>query len=142
MDKFEEALQHHKDSLAKELIKLGKNRQVDLAEWDIEQNQADYEYYFEAGRQSQQAKVEELQQDLEAQREETIKGYTKISDLRLERDELQKRVDSLEAASLKALAWFDQKYMGETGLESMLWVGKAKEARDELEQALKGEENA
>ncbi|HGW3983458.1 TPA: hypothetical protein ACNICG_002797 [Acinetobacter baumannii] len=43
--------------------------------------------------QHQQAKVEELQQDLEAQREETIKGYTKISDLRLERYELQKRVD-------------------------------------------------
>jgi len=45
---------------------------------------------------SLEEQVEELQQDLEAQREETIKGYTKISDLRLERDELQKRVQFLE----------------------------------------------
>lgn len=38
----------------------------------------------------QQSKVDELHQQLESEREETIKGYTKISDLRLERDELQR----------------------------------------------------
>ena len=43
--------------------------------------------------QHQQSKVDELNQQLESEREETIKGYTKISDLRLERDELQKKLD-------------------------------------------------
>lgn len=93
--------------------------------------------------QHQQAKVEELQQDLEAQREEAIKGYTKISDLRLERDELQtlytqqginmfklqKRVD----AALKAIDSFKDYTGGDLDytllkIETML-----------KEQALKGE---
>ncbi|WP_151775917.1 hypothetical protein [Acinetobacter colistiniresistens] len=39
--------------------------------------------------QSRQTEVDELNWQLESEREETIKGYTKISDLRLERDELQ-----------------------------------------------------
>ncbi|CAH1066716.1 Uncharacterised protein [Acinetobacter phage MD-2021a] len=47
--KFEEALQQHKDILVKELIKLGKNRQAEFVVWDIEKNQVDYEYYFNAG---------------------------------------------------------------------------------------------
>lgn len=93
--------------------------------------------------QHQQAKVEELEKDLEAQREETIKGYIKISDLRLERDELQtlygqqginmlklqKQIDALEKsyfvlARIKSIA-------SKNLLESIL----IKEVR----QALKGE---
>jgi len=74
--------------------------------------------------QHQQAKVEELQQDLEAQREETIKGYTKISDLRLERDELQKRVDNALQIAKQGI----RKQGGNYYLE-------------QLEQALKGDES-
>ncbi|WP_334069843.1 hypothetical protein [Acinetobacter colistiniresistens] len=39
--------------------------------------------------QHRQTEVDGLNWQLESEREETIKGYTKISDLRLERDELQ-----------------------------------------------------
>lgn len=108
---FDEALQQHKDNLTKNLSQFGEGHRLNRLHKEIDSNAADYEYYFNAGQQSQQAKVEEL----------------------------QKRVDILEGATEKTLAWFDQKYVGETGLESMLWVGKAKEARDGLEQALKGE---
>lgn len=50
-----------------------------------------------------QAEIDELQQELEAQREETINGYSKISDLRLERDDLQNRVYLLEGKIKEAL---------------------------------------
>ena len=57
---FEETLKQHKNSLTDELVKLGKHRQAQLAEWDIEQNESDYEFYFSAGWNAQQSKVEEL----------------------------------------------------------------------------------
>ena len=57
---FEETLKQHKDSLNDELVQLGKHRQVELAEWDIEQNEYDYEFYFNAGWNAQQAKIENL----------------------------------------------------------------------------------
>ena len=57
---FEETLKQHKDSLTDELVQLGKNRQAQLAEWDIEQNESDYEFYFNAGWNAQQSKIENL----------------------------------------------------------------------------------
>lgn len=57
---FEETLKQHKDSLTDELEQLGKHRQAQLAEWDIEQNESDYEFYFNAGWNAQQAKIENL----------------------------------------------------------------------------------
>jgi len=79
--------------------------------------------------QHQQAKVEELEQELESERAEQIKGYSKISDLRLEREELQKRVDQqgLIIAKAMSIASDLQKSW------SMFEIGK------KLEQALKGE---
>lgn len=72
--------------------------------------------------QHQQAKVDELNQELEAQREETIKGYSKISELRLERDELQKRVDTAQKVA-------DKMVKGTVSVSMFAY---------ELEQALKG----
>ena len=58
---FEETLRQHKDGLTDELEQLGKHRQAQLVAWDIEQNESDYEFYFNAAWQEQQAKIDELQ---------------------------------------------------------------------------------
>ena len=52
---FEKTFKQHKDALTAELSKLVKQRQVQLAEWDIEQNKSDYEFYFTAGWQAAKA---------------------------------------------------------------------------------------
>ena len=79
----------------------------------------------------QQAKVEELEQELESERAETIKGYSKISDLRLERDELQKRVGVVTHLIRGLRAEYD------------LWMDvecpQVETQIELLEQALKGE---
>lgn len=46
---FEKTFKQHKDALTTELSKLGKQKQAQLAEWNIEQNKTDYEVYFTAG---------------------------------------------------------------------------------------------
>lgn len=61
MDKFEEALQQHKDNLSKNLSEFGEGHRLNRMHREIDSKAADYEYYFNAGQQSQQAKVEELQ---------------------------------------------------------------------------------
>lgn len=78
---------------------------------------------YEAGQQSQQAKVEEMQSQLSLQRHR-VKGFEEeLTSSRNYGDELQKRVD----AALRIL---------EVGRETGVWkVG-------EVEQALKGEGNA
>ncbi|AWD93273.1 hypothetical protein AB9_013 [Acinetobacter phage vB_AbaM_B9] len=109
--KFEEALQQHKDILVKELIKLGKNRQAEFVVWDIEKNQVDYEYYFQAGRQSRQARVEELQKKIEIMQEKINEVIDYVGDE------------------------FDDFYLGETNsdIHKILTV--------DLEQALKVDTN-
>lgn len=57
---FEKLLKQHRDALTDELVKLGKHRQAQLAEWDIEQNESDYEFYFNAGWNAQQSKIDNL----------------------------------------------------------------------------------
>lgn len=54
---FEKTFKQHIDALTTELSKLGKQRQVQVAEWDIEQNKADYEFYFTAGWQAAKAQA-------------------------------------------------------------------------------------
>ena len=53
----EKILKQHREALTNELVKLGKCRQVQLAEWDIEQNETDYEFYFNAGWQASKVQV-------------------------------------------------------------------------------------
>lgn len=64
---FEETIKQHKDSLTDELVQLGKHRQAQLAEWDIEQNETDYEFYFDSAWNYQQSKVDELQKRVDEQ---------------------------------------------------------------------------
>ena len=63
---FEETIKQHKDSLTDELVQLGKHRQAQLAVWDIEQNETDYEFYFNSGWNAQQSKIDELQKRVDA----------------------------------------------------------------------------
>lgn len=63
---FEKLLKQHKDAMTDELVKLGKHRQVQLAEWDIEKNTTDYEFYFDGAWNAQQSKIDELQKRLDA----------------------------------------------------------------------------
>ena len=63
---FEKLLKQHKDTLTDELVKLGKHRQVQLAEWDIEKNESDYAFYFEGAWDVQQSKIDKLQKRLDA----------------------------------------------------------------------------
>lgn len=86
---FEETLKQHKDSLTEELVQLGKHRQAQLVGWDIEQNESDYEFYFSAGWNAQQSKVDELTK----QRDSFIKAY----EIEMNKSvELQKRVDAVK----------------------------------------------
>ena len=61
---FEETLKQHKDGLIDELEQLGKHRQAQLVAWDIEQNESDYEFYFNAAWQEQQAIINNLKAQL------------------------------------------------------------------------------
>ena len=113
---FEETLKQHKDGLIDELEQLGKHRQAQLVAWDIEQNESDYEFYFNAAWQHQQSKVDELTK----QRDSFIKAYEIEMDKSIE---LQKRVD----AALKILSSKKKMYV---------------DMVIEIEQALKGGEDA
>ena len=78
---FEETIKQHKDSLTDELVQLGKHRQAQLAEWDIEQNETDYEFYFDSAWNYQQSKVDELQKRVEWL-EDRLKATDTLSKMR------------------------------------------------------------
>ena len=63
---FEKLLKQHRDALTDELVKLGKHRQVQLVEWDIERNETDYEFYFDGSWNAQQYKIDELQKRIDS----------------------------------------------------------------------------
>ena len=90
---FEKLLKQHRDALTDELVKLGKHRQVQLAEWDIERNETDYEFYFDGAWNAQQAKIDKLQEKLDASEKTRSTLYEENVDLRAKNDDLQKRVD-------------------------------------------------
>ncbi|EJB8413299.1 hypothetical protein MW335_003581 [Acinetobacter baumannii] len=115
MDKFEEALQQHKDNLTKNLSQFGEGHRLNRMHKEIDSNAADYEYYFNAGQQSQQTKVEELQ---------TLYTQQGINMLKM-----QKRVEEIESLLEKIHRYGLDAYNVSTGLS----------IRDALEQALKGE---
>ena len=84
---FEKTFKQHKAALTAELTKLGKQKQVQLVEWDIEQNKTDYEDYFTAGWQAAKAEshkqaalyqfeINHLAQANEQWREKAVKAQT------------------------------------------------------------------
>ncbi len=121
---FDEAIQQHKDNLTKNLSQFGEGHRLNRLHKEIDSNAADYEYYFNAGQQSQQAKVEELQTQLSLQRQRVKAFEEELTSSRNYGDELQKRVDA-------ALAVLTEYYTGSYDESPDLVV--------DIEQALKGE---
>ncbi len=83
---FDEAIQQHKDNLTKNLSQFGEGHRLNRLHKEIDSNAADYEYYFNAGQQSQQAKVEELKASHHG---EVIGHEVHFKKIKQERDELQ-----------------------------------------------------
>ena len=143
---FEETIKQHKDSLTDELVQLGKHRQAQLAEWDIEQNESDYEFYFNAGWNAQQSKVDELQKknawlsdvaERENKRanklqEEKVSTTALLGKTIQEKNELQKRVDAVKQLI--------QEYR-DPPTEDKTFCHALSIVAYELEQALKGEQS-
>ncbi|MFX8084838.1 hypothetical protein ABTK81_09605 [Acinetobacter baumannii] len=145
---FDEAIQQHKDNLTKNLSQFGEGHRLNRLHKEIDSNAADYEYYFNAGQQSQQAKVEELKASHHG---EVIGHEVHFKKIKQERDELQtlytqqginmlklqKRVDALEL-KLREIAGIARRarhgeYQTESGRNAGLNIAA------QLEQALKGE---
>lgn len=78
---FDEALQQHKDNLTKSLSEFGEGHRLNRMHKEIDSNAADYEYYFNAGQQHQQAKVEELQKRLDAQTKHVEMALLAVKDI-------------------------------------------------------------
>ncbi len=107
---FDEAIQQHKDNLTKNLSEFGEGHRLNRLHKEIDSNAADYEYYFNAGQQAQQAKVEELQ---------TLYTQQGINMLKM-----QKRVDAV-------IIEIENMYLsGAIGFDTV----------KKLEQALKGDQ--
>lgn len=146
MDKFEEALQQHKDNLTKNLSEFGEGRRLNRMHKDIDSNAADYEYYFNAGQQSQQKKVEGLKASHHG---EMIGHEVHLKKIKQERDELQtlytqqginmlklqKRVDAALKETQFALQYVEEDMRGNHEFLQMAMIRTLKA----LEQALKGE---
>ncbi|WP_227555748.1 hypothetical protein [Acinetobacter baumannii] len=120
---FDEAIQQHKDNLTKNLSEFGEGHRLNRLHKEIDSNAADYEYYFNAGQQAQQAKVEELQALY------TQQGINMLK--------MQKRVDAAEL-KLKEITNIAMRarrgeYYTESGRSAGLNIAA------QLEQALKGE---
>nr|MDA4920858.1 hypothetical protein [Acinetobacter baumannii] len=138
---FDEAIQQHKDNLTKNLSQFGEGHRLNRLHKEIDSNAADYEYYFNAGQQSQQAKVEELKASHHG---EVIGHEVHFKKIKQERDELQtlytqqginmlkmqKRVDVLTQTMEEVLE--EMKYPTATFEEVIVCGVKV------LEQALKG----
>jgi len=134
---FEETIKQHKDSLTDELVQLGKHRQAQLAEWDIEQNETDYEFYFDSAWNYQQSKVNELQNNINLLNEALDIKEQLNQKLREREDELQKRVDAVK----QLIEDLNKCYQQDHQNKFEYWRGFADSAGilgKRLEQALKG----
>lgn len=138
---FEETIKQHKDSLTDELVQLGKHRQAQLAEWDIEQNKTDYEFYFDSAWNHQQSKVDELQVKLNSAEERALICLEYKDEHRAEINDLQKRVDAAFRV-LSQLNALDDKAHKRWKREACMFSQGESNAYEHavrlLEQALKG----
>ena len=140
---FEKLLKQHRDSLTEELVKLGKHRQVQLVEWDIERSETDYEFYFDGAWNVQQSKIDELQKknawlsDVACRenkranklQEEKVNTTGLLGKTIQEKNHLQKQVD---AVKILIEEYRDPPTEDKTFSHALSIVA------DELEQALKG----
>lgn len=65
MKSFDDALNEHRKNLNDSLVNFGEGQRVRKVMLDIDNNSSDYEYYFQAGQQSKQDEVDELQKRID-----------------------------------------------------------------------------
>ncbi|MDI9751194.1 hypothetical protein QM274_02920 [Acinetobacter baumannii] len=92
---------------------------------------------YEAGQQSMQAKVEELQTQLSLQRQRVKAFEEELTSSRNYGDELQKRVDAATKQAQNALQYVEEDMRGNHEFLQMAMIRTFKA----LEQALKGKKN-
>ena len=142
---FEKLLKQHRDALTDELVKLGKHRQAQLAEWDIEQNESDYEFYFNAAWNTQQSKVDELTLQVAEMKSRLNDAYTDgqsamYTARQSKIDDLQKIVDAVKGLAQTLWEKSEEKHQQGKVWESKTLGECADEILDVLEQAIKGGE--
>lgn len=74
---FDDALNNHKMFLTESLVNFDEVQRVRKIMLDIDSNSSDYEYYFQAGQQSKQAEIDELQKRIDLALEKCYTGIRK-----------------------------------------------------------------
>ena len=62
---FEQVLEQEKNELTEALILFGEGKRVNKALADLEMNRPEFYKFYEAGKQSRQAEIDELQKRIE-----------------------------------------------------------------------------
>ncbi len=135
MDEFKKEFQKHKDALIKSLTNAGESHRIYIMLEKVKSNVPSYRYYFEAGQQSQQAKVEETNAKAQMCRDEKNHAINRWSSVCKERDDLKKRVDA--AKHYLGNIFTGNSIEDECHLKDLLDILDGKIV-EELEQALKG----
>ena len=74
---FDDAVTHHKNNLIENLSQFHEGYRVRGLLMDVESNKSDYEYYFNTGKQSLQAEIDELQKRIDDALEKCYTGIRK-----------------------------------------------------------------
>ena len=78
---FEQVLEQEKNELTEALILFGEGKRVNKALADLEMNRPEFYKFYEAGKQSRQAEIDELQKRIEDALETLLKSYKAQSGL-------------------------------------------------------------
>ena len=74
---FDDAVTHHKNNLIENLSQFHEGYRVRGLLMDVESNKSDYEYYFNTGKQSRQAEIDNLQKRIDDALEKCYTGIRK-----------------------------------------------------------------
>ena len=74
---FEQVLDQEKNELTEALILFGEGKRVNKALTDLEMNRPEFYKFYEAGQQSRQAEIDELQKRIEDALEKCYTGIRK-----------------------------------------------------------------
>ena len=85
---FDDAINNHKKVLTESLVNFDEGHRVRKILLDVDNNSADYEYYFHTGQKSKQAEVDELKKRIESAME--ILEYNEYADSTLQALEILK----------------------------------------------------
>ena len=74
---FEQVLEQEKNELTEALILFGEGKRVNKALTDLEMNRPEFYKFYEAGQQSKQAEIDELQKRIDDALEKCYTGIRK-----------------------------------------------------------------